>query len=120
MTLPRAITVRPLLLGVVVLAVCLSGCTESEPDPGTLTGHVTLTVGPPTPDGKPTLRHSPARNWQVSIRDGNGAWTTHTDDEGMYTFSLAPGDYTVSCSDGPAVHVAADMTATVDCNVYVP
>ena len=101
------------LAGVLVGLTALCGCAAST---GTVTGVVRGYGG-----FNGTMNGAPMAGQQVRFQGSDGALTTVTSDEdGRFTASLSPGDYTLVCNDRPHVAVTAGQIVTMDCGEEVP
>jgi hypothetical protein len=106
-------------------AVCLAAAMVpvascSNQAQGTLGGQVRL-YGGPALNGKQALNGQPGSDWQVTVSSGSevvARTTSHA--SGHFTFSLAPGTYTLLCGTPQQVTARAGTQTTVACIASVP
>lgn len=114
-----------LLCLAVVAAAVLGGCSSMTTSPVTLKVHIVLFGGPPRPDGRMALSNAPEPDVSVTVANQAGRrWTVQTDQDGVATFSVHPGNYTLqSPACGPVssrqIAVKADDRAylAIRCDV---
>jgi hypothetical protein len=116
------------LMACLLAALALAACTHSSSSddngtagPGTIRGLATLVGGPVTLNGKPALRHAPARNWPITIRSQAGeVHHTRSDENGQYVFEVEPGTYTLECVHAQEIVVTAGESVDSKCVIPVP
>ncbi len=92
------------------------------PSTGMLTGRALLYGGPATTDGKQTLNGAPDAGTLVTVTNpaGTAVAKTVTGADGVFSFNLPPGTYTIGgCVDTPA-KVVAGVTTTQDISCAAP
>jgi hypothetical protein len=98
--------------------VPLASCSNQAQ--GTLDGQVRL-YGGPALNGKQALNGQPGSGWQVTLSSGSQVVARTTSGaSGHFTFSLAPGTYTLVCGTTQQVIVHAGTQTTVACIASVP
>ena len=112
----------------VAVAVAVLGCgrgstpgATSSAVLGTLSGQARLYGGPQKADGGQAMNGEPAPGVTVSVSRGDrkiASATTHQD--GLFSFDLPPGDYTVSGCTTFVVRVSAATTTTHDLDCPIP
>ena len=108
----------------------LAGCASSAGGHAggghlaTLTVHVGIFGGPARPDGEMAASNEPDAGARILVTDRAGSTSSaKTDSDGIATFSLRPGHYTVSgpCTVGArAVDVRSGPAAHVELRCDVP
>jgi len=121
----RRVLARVLLLCTSASAVC-AACTASHPAPASaeLQVHVGLFGGPLLPNGKMADSNAPQPDAPISVADRTGhMWRAKTDQYGVATVSIPPGQYTVSsssCGSPQRVTVVAGKRAYVHVVCAIP
>jgi hypothetical protein len=111
-----------------LLGVLTNGCSSGDGTqvrPVTLRVHLGLFGGPARPDGSMALSNAPDPSAPIVLtgRDGT-TQTRRTHRDGIATFSVLPGRYTVestTCGHGPqSVVIRANRLARVEVRCDVP
>jgi hypothetical protein len=106
-----------------VLAACTSGQHRSASQLSGLQVHVGLFGGPARPDGGMADSNAPQPNATVTLVNGTGRkWTANTGRDGVASFSVLPGEYSVtSLSCGPqSVTIRASQRAYIQIRCDIP
>jgi hypothetical protein len=112
-------------LAIVLLAGCSSQSGgDAAARTETLTVHVGVFGGPPRPDGGMAVSNAPRSGASIVVTDSGGhSRRAKTDGNGVATFSVAAGRYTIHapCEDGPQhVQVGSNHPAHVEVHCDVP
>ncbi|MGH3521465.1 MAG: hypothetical protein ACRDU4_01250 [Mycobacterium sp.] len=108
-----------------VLAACTSGHHGSTSPLSALKVHVGLFGGPALSDGGMADSDAPQFDASVTVVNGAGrSWTAKTGRDGVASFSVLPGKYSVtspSCGPGPqSITVKAGQRALVQVRCAIP
>jgi hypothetical protein len=119
------VRVASIPLAIVALAGCASHGSGAAGGPtSTLTVHVGVFGGPMLPDGKMAASNTPRTGAQIVVTDASGhSRQARTNGDGVATFSVAAGRYTLHAPCEPglrAVRVRPNHAAHVEVHCDVP